>query len=329
MADRHAIDRRSFSGLKRRARHRRRAWFSGGLSGIAFGQTGKDLQATIFTSAGSLNLVFDALMKQQGYFKEFGVDATVQNVSDGSKIISALLGGNGDMCAGSGFSSLLPAIEKGAKLKILAGAALNPLTALYSSRKDIRSAKDLIGKTVGTGAPGALLHELVVGLMIKKGLDYTKVTFVNVGSGNDIFKAVMAGTVDAGHGEVGFYTQQEKYGVHALTDGALWDELPEYTIQASFASDEVIAKKRETIVRCLAAYAKMYRFVQSPNSFEAWRQARATALGSNDLVEAKTQWDFYQSGKRLAENLVVDPGQHGLRTKPQRAAWRPAEGHAV
>lgn len=204
MADRQVINRRSFLTSSAALGIGGGLGFAGGFSGMAFAQTGKDLQATIFTSAGSLNLVFDALMKQQGYFKEFGVDATVQNVSDGSKIISALLGGNGDMCAGSGFSSLLPAIEKGAKLKIIAGAALSPLTALYSSRKDIRSAKDLIGKTVGTGAPGALLHELVVGLMIKKGLDYTKVTFVNVGSGNDIFKAVMAGTVDAGHGEVGF-----------------------------------------------------------------------------------------------------------------------------
>ena len=264
-------------------------------------------KVTIYTTSGSQSLVFDALIKQEGFFGQMGVDATTQNVLDGGKVIAALIGGDGDMCGGAGFSSLFPAIEKGARIKILAGAGLSPLTCIYSKRSDIRTVKDLEGKTVGTGAMGALLHELVVALLLKKGVDYTKVNFVNVGSAPDIFKAVAAGTIDAGPGEIDVFDQQARYNVHALSDGLMWDELPEYTNQAMFASDQAIAAKRDTLVHALAAYAKMYRFTSSPVSRDAFFRARATGLSKNEPREAQSQWNFFQAPGRLATNLVLTP----------------------
>ena len=163
-----------------------------------------------------------------------------------------------------------------------------------------------MGKTVGSGAPGTVLHQLVVALLVKENVDYTKVNFVNVGSATDSFKAIVAGTVDAGVADNDIFDHQDKYGVHALTEGGFWDALPEYTNQAMYASDQMIAEKRETLVRCMAAYAKMYRFIQSPNSFEAWRKARAKALGKNEHEEALSQWTFFQNPQRLARDLVLD-----------------------
>jgi ABC-type nitrate/sulfonate/bicarbonate transport system substrate-binding protein len=266
----------------------------------------KLLPAAIITTAGSVTLVLDALMKQEGFFTQMGVDATTQSVADGSKVIAALLGGGADLCGGSGFSSLFPAMAKGAQIKILSGAALSPVTAVFAKSSDIKSVKDLEGKTYGVGPPGALLHELAVALMTKKGVDYTKVTFVNIGSTPDVFKAVVAGRVDAGPGEVELYDQQSNYGVHSLTDGVMWDQLPEYTNQAMFATDETIAAKRETLVRCMAAYAKMFRFVRTPAAREAWRKARATALGKDEPAEALSQWEFYARPNIMAANLEMD-----------------------
>jgi ABC-type nitrate/sulfonate/bicarbonate transport system substrate-binding protein len=267
---------------------------------------GAPKQATILTSAGLLSYVLNILMKQEGFFDQVGVDVDLQTVSDGNKINAALLGGGGDMCAGSGFSSLLPAIGKGAKLKILAGAGVVPITCIFTKRPDIKSANDLVGKTVGTGAPGALLHELVVALCIKKGIDYTKIKFVNVGSSTDVFRAVVAGTVDAGPAEVDVYEHQDKYGVHSLEEGGFWDSLPEYTNQAMYTSDQVIAEKRDVLVRCMAAYAKAYRFIQSPDSFDAWRKAREKALNKDEPEEAKVQWTFFNKPGRLAQGLVLN-----------------------
>ena len=74
--------------------------------------------------------------------------------------------------------------------------------------------KDLVGKTVGSGAPGTVLHQLVVALLVKENVDYTKVNFVNVGSATDSFKAIVAGTVDAGVADNDVEVGRRAVGVH-------------------------------------------------------------------------------------------------------------------
>jgi NitT/TauT family transport system substrate-binding protein len=60
--------------------------------------------------------------------------------------------------------------------------------------------KDLEGKVVGVGAIGSLVHQLTVTVLRKYSVDVSGVRFVSIGSNTDIFKGVMAGTVDAGAG---------------------------------------------------------------------------------------------------------------------------------
>ena len=55
--------------------------------------------------------------------------ADLLNVSDTNKILAGLIGGDGDICAGAGYTGLFPAIEKGATVKILAGASVAPLSS--------------------------------------------------------------------------------------------------------------------------------------------------------------------------------------------------------
>jgi ABC-type nitrate/sulfonate/bicarbonate transport system substrate-binding protein len=156
---------------------------------------------------------------------------------------------------------------------------------------------------------GAQLHELAVALMIKKGIDYTKVNFVNIGAVSSVFTAVAAGTVDAGFGTVDVYFDQARYGVHALTDGVLWKELPDFTNQAMVTSDQAIAEKRDQMVKAMAAYARMFRFINTPGSKDAWIKARAIALGKDDPKEAEQQWTYFNAPGVLAANLVLTPQQ--------------------
>ena len=60
-----------------------------------------------------------------------------------------------------------------------------------------------------------------------------KVQFVNTGSSADSFAAAAIGKVDVGSPPVDLY-QQAKFGVHNLVDGKLWDELPNFTMQAAY-----------------------------------------------------------------------------------------------
>ncbi len=265
---------------------------------------GASRKINIVNTSGGTNLVLAAIMKQQGIFEQFGLEATITNVADGAKLMGGILTGEMDICPLSGFGQVFPAIEKGAKMKVLAGGAVLPLQGIVTTKPEIKTLKDLEGKTVGTGSLGALIHQMCVAAMRKAGVDDTKVTFVNIGSSNDIFRAVAAGTVDAGSAEV---WQIGKNNVRALDGGRFWLDIPDYTYQAGFASDGAIQNKRETLVRALAAYAKLYRFIQDGDSKEAFLKGFATGMGKADDAAALEQWTFYQKYKPFASNLVLTP----------------------
>ena len=272
----------------------------------AFAQAKPGMRSNIANAAGATNLTLLQLIKQQKFLEEFGIDPNVVNVADGSKIVSALLGGDMDISTMSGFGQVFPAIEKGGKLKILAGAMLLPSQALFTAKPNIQTLKDIEGKNVGSGAPGSLVHQLTVALFKKKGVDYRKVNFVNIGSSVDVFRAVTVGTIDAGLGEVTHIEEQDKFKVRPLPGGNLSTELTEYTYQGAYATDRAIETKRDLLVRTLAAYGKLYRFVHKPEAKEAFFKARDAALRSTTPQENEVMWQYLQKHKPYAVNLVLN-----------------------
>jgi ABC-type nitrate/sulfonate/bicarbonate transport system substrate-binding protein len=259
----------------------------------------------IVNTQGNATVTLQELMKRQGYLQEMGVEPQITYVSDGSKLMGSLLSGENDICMFSGFAQVLTALEKGAKLKIVAGALVGIEHALYTKRDNIRTVQDLAGKTIGVGSVGALLHAMVIALLRKHKVDPASVRFVNIGSTADVFRAVVAGTVDAGVSEIDVYDQQAKYGVRVIKEGDLWKELPEFTFQASYASERAIANNREALVRTLAAYAKLYRFLMTPQSKDAYIEAQTAALGRADPAAAEWQWRFFRETGIYATDLVL------------------------
>ena len=261
----------------------------------------------IINTAGNGNLILQDLLKTQGILQAAGLDATHENVADGAKATAALLNGTADVCMLAGFGPLLPEIEAGAKMKVIGGGLLLAPQAVYARDPAIRQLGDLVGRTVGTGVMGAALHQKMVALLRKKGIDPATVKFVNVGGTVSVFKAVVAGTIDAGPADLDVYADQARYGVHSLTDGNMWTEMPEYTSQASYTTDAAIAGKRAAIVRALAAYAKVFRFVQRPESRAAWVAASARALGTPADAAPDPQWQFFQDAKPFPPQIALTP----------------------
>jgi ABC-type nitrate/sulfonate/bicarbonate transport system substrate-binding protein len=132
---------------------------TGRRRGFAQGRTADPV--TIVNTAGTFAATVQQLMKEKRYLEDFSLRPTFLSVGDGSKIIGALLSGDADICIASGFGQVLPAIERGGRLKVLAGSEVLLLHLIYSWRPEIRSLKDLEGRTVGTGSPGALLHSIM------------------------------------------------------------------------------------------------------------------------------------------------------------------------
>jgi len=259
------------------------------------------------TGAGGLNTTMSELLRQQKFLESFDLEPTVLAMADGSKILSGIYSGSVDLSPMSGIGQVFPAIEHGADLKIISAATLLPAQALFSAKDNVRELKDLEGKNVGIGAVGALVHQLTVSLLRKYSVDVSKVRFVTIGSNTDIFKGVMASTIDAGTGPASFVDDAESYGVHALPNGNMSAELKEFTYQAGWTSARAIDTKRDVLVRVLAAYAKLFRFVQQPSAQDAFLTARKASFPNAAEKEHLAEWNYLQTYKPFASDLILSP----------------------
>ena len=258
----------------------------------------------IATTAG-VNLTMWELLKQQKFLESFDVPADVIAMADGSKILGGIYSGSVDLTPMSGISQVFPAIERGADIKIINAAALVPMLALYSGKDNVQSLQDIAGKVVGVGSLGALDHQLTVTLLKKYAVDVDSVRFVNIGSNTDVFKGVIAGTVDAGVGPASYYDDAASYHVHAIPNGNMSVELPQFTYQAGWTSNRVIQAKRDLLVRVLAAYARLFRFVQQPSAKDAFIQARKTIFPRAPEHEHLNEWNFLQTAKPFTTDLIL------------------------
>ena len=247
------------------------------------------------SSSGTFAGIFIDLMKKQGYMEKYGLAPEFIAVSDGSKVLSAVISGEVDMVRAAGFGQVLTAIEKGGAVKIVGGAGLPIIQCLYTAKAEIKTLKDLEGRVVGTGQPGALLHHMTTALLRKNGVDVDKVKFVNVGSSADVFRAVVAGTVDVGPSQIEVPSELARHKLHSIAD--FWTALPEYPYNAAFASDKVIKDKRDTLVRALAAVQELYNYIQSPGSRDAVIKAYMDAGGGRGEESGKFQSEFLNKYK--------------------------------
>jgi ABC-type nitrate/sulfonate/bicarbonate transport system substrate-binding protein len=260
----------------------------------------------VATTAG-VNLTMWELLRQQKFLEEFNVQSDVVAMADGSKILGGIYSGSIDIAPMSGFSQIFPAIERGADIKIINAAALVPMLALYSGKDNVHSLEDLEGKVVGVGSLGALDHQLTVTLLRKYSVDVGTVRFVNIGSNTDVFKGVIAGTVDGGVGPASYFNDAASYNVHAIQNGNMSTELQEFTYQAGWTSNRIIEAKRDSLVRVLAAYAKLFRFVLQPSSMDAFIKARKTVFPHAPEREHMNEWNFLQTAKPFATELLLSP----------------------
>ena len=226
-------------------------------------------------------------------------------MADGNKILGGIYSGSIDVSPMSGFGQVFPAVEHGADIKIINAATLLPWQALFSAKPNVQSLKDLEGKIVGVGAIGSLVHQLTVTLLRKYSVDVSAVRFVNIGSSADVFKGVGAGTVDAGTGPASFVADAELYNVHAIPNGNMAEELKEFTYQAGWTSTRVIETRRDVLVRVLAAYAKLFRFVEQPSSQDAYLKARKVVFPSAPEREHLSEWNYLQKFKPFASDLML------------------------
>ncbi|NHN86698.1 PhnD/SsuA/transferrin family substrate-binding protein [Acetobacter musti] len=260
----------------------------------------------VASNQGPENATLQRLMLERGYFRALSLDIRLAESRSVSGPMEAILHGEADICMISAYAGILPAIAQGAPVRLVGAALRLPTLAVYSGRKDIRHVSDLAGRTIGVGPRNGLLHILALALLHEKGIDGTRVNFVNIGSNAQVFQAVLSGRVDAGlSGEADADTTT---AVHMLSDGKLWEQLPRYTYQTAYASVSAINEKPEALARCIAAYVRLFRYLSSPVSREAYIEARqfVSKMGAD---EAESAWTFIQKHQPYALNTGLSRDQ--------------------
>ena len=112
----------------------------------------------VVVNRGAENQTLLALLEQQGYAAAMGVAQALVTVAAPAATLEALVEDRADVCVVSGFNGLLPAIEKGAAVKVVGAAQQTAALAVYASRPDIKRVADLAGRTVGIGPDLGLLQ---------------------------------------------------------------------------------------------------------------------------------------------------------------------------
>ena len=158
-----------------------------------------------------------------------------------------------------------------------------------------------LGKSIGVGAVGSELYDVFAALLAKSQIPLTSVTFRNVGSSADSFKAVLAKQIDCGYGQVGNQATAAKHGVRMIA--TVNQALPLWINQGAVASASAISGKRAALVKVLAAYASLFKYLATADSKADYVKAYTAAGGT--AGEAALEWQFLNSNQAYSPTLTL------------------------
>lgn len=263
----------------------------------------------IVSNPGLENATLNALMDELGYFRRFGVDARIVEIAGPTGPFDAIAAGAGDVCMVSGYNLVLSRIAQGAKIKIIGAGMRKCALTVFTRPNGAKTLRDLIGKTVAVGPSEGLLHSLMRQLLTEKGIDASRVNFVDKGSNDQCHAAVERGEVDASCSSISHMNDGD--GLRVIAEADMWQALPRCIFQTAYAADAALNDKHEALVAVMAAYGALYDYLMSPASRDAFFAARKRAQKKFDAASAQATWEFNETQRPYSKNLALNVGDIG------------------
>src|SRR5713101_3074629 len=139
------------------------------------------------------------ICERLGYFKQQGLDVTINDFRGGAQSLQALVGGSVDVVTGA-YEHTIRMQAKGQDITSVIELGRFPGIAV-GLRKDkaqsYKSAADLKGAKIGVSAPGSSTNFFVMYLMSKAGLKPTDASYIGVGASASAVAAMKKGEIDA------------------------------------------------------------------------------------------------------------------------------------
>jgi NitT/TauT family transport system substrate-binding protein len=139
------------------------------------------------------------ICERLGYFKEQGLDVTINDFRGGAQSLQALIGGSVDVVTGA-YEHTIRMQAKGQAIRAVIELGRFP-GIVVGLRKEkaasYKSAADLKGTKIGVSAPGSSTNFFVMYLMSKAGLKPADASYIGVGIGPSAVAAMKKGEIDA------------------------------------------------------------------------------------------------------------------------------------
>jgi NitT/TauT family transport system substrate-binding protein len=253
------------------------------------------------------------LAKELGEFEKAGLDVELINFKSGTNAASAVVSNTVDVAAGYYEHGLLFA-AKGKAVKTFALATNMRGEALFVSPKfnnEIKSIKDLAGKTIGVTAPGSSTDFLLKYILRKNGIDPASVSIIGMGEPASSVAAINQGMVQAALiGEPGITTLQNRFGeMKMLVDtrneaGSRGLFGTDYPAAGLYANTDWIESHQEEARRLAVALVATLRWMHKHKPAEIVAKMPQDIAGS----DLKFYQEVYESLQHIfSKDGVVEP----------------------
>src|SRR5438128_10133664 len=180
-----------------------------------------------------------------GHFKSRGLDVELIYTRGGNAAMQALVGGAVDYAATALDVAIQAYANVHADIRRFAVTGRLPLFAVVTAPKtadQIRSIKDLEGKTVAVAAVGTADHALTLYLLKQAGADAQKVKFATMG--NNLLEALRQGQIDVGLVQEPALTLLKRSGARVLVNAMDLEDAKQY-LGGSFEFMGVAVRAKE------------------------------------------------------------------------------------
>ncbi|MBI2736684.1 MAG: ABC transporter substrate-binding protein [Rhodospirillales bacterium] len=258
------------------------------LAGLLIAGAGAAQDQKLIVVAGGATPFLDQLFiaRTVGFFKDEGVDVTVQHSTGAQQGLQLVANGNGDLFMGV-LDPYLIGWEKGLRGKVIFFTRKKLIyTVAVPADSPIKEIKDLAGKKIGVPNLAGGMIPIVKSMVKLAGDNPSNLTFVPVGINDQALAALTSRQVDALAIWDTMYWNYERLGYK-------FRYLEHQTLAGfgngmAFANDAAIARKADALCRFGRAYAEAALFlkVNPEASLKLWWKANPSARPAKSEREA-------------------------------------------
>ena len=268
----------------------------------------KKIPLRVIANNNNVAHIDSVIAQYAGLYDKNGLDTTIQFNPSNPDNIQALLADKADLVS-AGSSAVLNYIDNGSDIVIIGGQmSLGETVYVRPERaeefKDLYNPNTLYGKKVGVTRLNT--GDVAFRKILKdKGLDLSKIEFVELDSQATVTQAVLKGDVDLGINFLTFRDGAEKQGLVPVSQLDAEDEWPDYICCRLFTTRAKLKENREAYVDALKANIEAYSLLE--NDKEAAEKAARQGI---DLDDDAYQKQVYQYG-----HLGLSPNPDRKNTK--------------